>query len=60
MKATKKSNVRKEDYEKIYKWALVATGNEEKPVTMAEIIRRLVHGYESKNGNNPPSEIGGK
>jgi hypothetical protein len=60
MSATKKSNVRVEDYEKIYKWALTATGKEEKPVTMADIIRRLIHGYESKNGNNPPSEISGK
>jgi hypothetical protein len=60
MSATKKSNVRIEDYKKIYEWALTATGKEKKPVTMADIIRRLVHGNESKNGNNPPDKIGGE
>lgn len=59
MSKTTKSNVRVEDYEKIKKWAYLATGNETKPVNMADIIRRLVHEYESRNGNVPPNEIGG-
>lgn len=50
-----KVNVNKTDAEKLLKWALEASAEEQKPIPTREIVKRLIDNWSSKNvGKYPP------
>lgn len=48
-----------EDNSKVVQWARQASADENKAVTVAEILARLIENHEKANGNAVPKRIKG-
>lgn len=60
MAATVRAAISVEDNTKIVAWARQASVDEQRPVFVAEIMKRLIGLHEEINGDVPPKPINGR
>lgn len=56
--AVTRAAISRADNEIVLQWSRIASANEAKAITVAEILSRLIDGHIRSCGNVPPAKIG--